>query len=63
MEFVKAVKPEMTILTHFGAKLIHAGAEKQAEMIEKGTGVRTVAAQDLMSVQLGKAIRIHRSGS
>lgn len=63
LEFVRAVRPEMAILTHFGAKLIHAGAERQANMIEKGTGVRTVAAQDLMSVQLGKAIRIHRSGS
>jgi len=63
LEFVKMVKPEMTILTHFGAKLIHAGAERQASMIEKGTGVRTIAANDLMSVQLGKVIRIHRSGS
>jgi len=63
LEFVKLAKPEMAILTHFGAKLIHAGAEKQASMIEKATGVRTVAAHDLMSVQLGKAIRIHRSGS
>jgi len=62
LEFVKLVKPEMAILTHFGAKLIHAGAEKQASMIEKAAGVRTIAAQDLMSVQLGKAIRIHHSG-
>jgi len=60
LEFVKGVGPEMAILTHFGAKLIHAGAEKQASMIEKATGVRTVAAEDLMSVQLGKTIRIRR---
>ncbi|NLX47225.1 MAG: MBL fold metallo-hydrolase [Euryarchaeota archaeon] len=60
LEFVRQVRPEMTILTHFGAKLIHAGPERQASMIERGTGVRTVAAQDLMGVHLGKAIRIHR---
>ena len=63
LEFVKAVRPEMTILTHFGAKLIHAGADRQAAMIEKATGVRTVAAEDLMSVQLGKTIRICRPGA
>jgi phosphoribosyl 1,2-cyclic phosphodiesterase len=61
LEFVKAVRPEMAILTHFGAKIIHAGADRQAAMIEKGTGVRTVAAEDLMSVQLGRTIRLHRS--
>ncbi|MCX6650577.1 MAG: MBL fold metallo-hydrolase [Methanomassiliicoccales archaeon] len=61
LEFVKEIGPEMAILTHFGAKIIHAGADKQATMIEKGTGVRTVAAEDLMTVQLGKSIRVHRS--
>lgn len=63
MEIVREVRPELAILTHFGAKIIHAGAERQAGMIERGAGVRTVAAQDLMSVQLGKAIRIRRIGS
>lgn len=63
LEFVKAVRPEIAILTHFGAKIIHAGAGKQASIIEKGSGVRTVAAEDLMSVQLGKSIRIHKQGA
>jgi len=60
LEFVRAIKPEMAILTHFGAKIIHAGADKQAAMIERETGVRTVAAEDLMSVQLGKTIRVRK---
>jgi phosphoribosyl 1,2-cyclic phosphodiesterase len=61
LEFVKNVRPEMTILTHFGARIIHAGADKQAAIIEKETGVRTVAADDLMTVQIGKTIRVRRS--
>jgi len=51
----------MAILTHFGAKIIHAGADKQAAIIEKETGVRTIAAEDLMTVQLGKIIRVRRN--
>lgn len=61
LEFVRQVRPEIAILTHFGAKIIHAGAALQASMIEKGTGVRTVAAEDLMSVQLGKTIRVRKN--
>jgi phosphoribosyl 1,2-cyclic phosphodiesterase len=60
LEFVREIRPEMAILTHFGAKMIHAGAEKQAAMIERETRVRTVAAEDLMSMQLGKTIRVRR---
>lgn len=60
LEFVRAIKPEMAVLTHFGAKIIHAGADKQAAMIERETGVRTVAAEDLMTVQLGKTIRVRK---
>ncbi len=61
LEFVRGIRPEMAILTHFGAKLIHAGANKQASMIERETGVRTVAAEDLMIVQLGKTIRVRKN--
>jgi phosphoribosyl 1,2-cyclic phosphodiesterase len=60
IEFVREVRPEMAIMTHFGAKLIYAGADRQAAMIEKATGVRTVAAEDLMSVQLGRSVRVRR---
>ncbi|MCG7841252.1 MAG: MBL fold metallo-hydrolase [Methanomassiliicoccales archaeon] len=61
LEMVKEIRPEMAILNHFGAKIIHAGAEKQAAIIEKETGVRTLAAEDLMTVQLGKIIRVRRN--
>jgi phosphoribosyl 1,2-cyclic phosphodiesterase len=58
VEFTRKVSPEIVLLTHFGAKLIRQGAGAEAEFIEKETGVRTVAADDLMTVRLGKKIVI-----
>ncbi|MCE5295548.1 MAG: hypothetical protein LLG16_00390, partial [Euryarchaeota archaeon] len=60
-EITKRIRPEMTILTHFGAKLIHNGAGKQAKYIEDESGVRTLAAEDLMTVTIGRTIRVVRS--
>ena len=57
---VKKVSPEAAVLTHFGMKLLHEGADKQARYIEKRTGIRTIAATDLMTLKLGKVIRVHR---
>jgi phosphoribosyl 1,2-cyclic phosphodiesterase len=61
-EIVKRIKPEMALLTHFGAKLIFDGTEKQARYIEEQSGVKTVPAEDLMTVNIGKTIRIVRKG-
>jgi hypothetical protein len=44
-------------------KLLHEGADKQAIHIEKKSGIRTVAATDLMTMQMGKNIRIRRHDS
>ncbi|MDD1767587.1 MAG: MBL fold metallo-hydrolase [Methanomassiliicoccales archaeon] len=54
---VEKTLPEVAILTHFGMKLLHEGAEKQSAYIEKQSGVRTIAATDLMTVNLGKTMR------
>ncbi len=56
------IGPELTILTHFGMKLIHEGVKKQARYIEERSGVRTVGAFDLMCVEMEETIRIHRRG-
>ncbi|MFA5312565.1 MAG: MBL fold metallo-hydrolase [Methanomassiliicoccales archaeon] len=61
-EISRRIKPEMTILTHFGAKLIYNGAGKQAKYIEEESGVRTLAAEDLMTVTIGRTIRVTRKG-
>ncbi|OPY33204.1 MAG: ribonuclease Z [Methanomassiliicoccales archaeon PtaU1.Bin124] len=61
-EIVKRVRPEMALLTHFGAKLIFDGTDKQARYIEENSGVKTVAAEDLMTVTVGKNIRIAKRG-
>jgi phosphoribosyl 1,2-cyclic phosphodiesterase len=60
---VQETSPEIVILTHFGMKLLHEGADKQAIHIEKKSGIRTVAATDLMTMQMGKNIRIRRHDS
>jgi ribonuclease BN (tRNA processing enzyme) len=57
----KEVGPEVVLLTHFGMRLVHEGIKKQAEHIERTSGCRTLPAEDLMSVQVGKAIRSTRS--
>jgi len=57
---IGGVRPEMAVLTHFGMKLIHDGVQMQVDHIDRETGVRTVAAEDLMEIHLGKIIRISR---
>jgi len=61
-EIVKRIRPEVALLTHFGAKLIFDGTDKQAKYIEENSGVKTVAAEDLMTVNIGKTIRVVRRG-
>jgi len=56
-DIAKEIRPEMVLLTHFGAKLIYEGVGKQALYIERESGVRTVAAEDRMTVHIGKGIR------
>lgn len=57
----KEICPEVVLLTHFGMRLVHEGVKKQVEFIEGASAVRTIAAEDLMTVQVGKIIRSTRS--
>ncbi|HSV41964.1 MAG TPA: MBL fold metallo-hydrolase, partial [Methanomassiliicoccales archaeon] len=59
-EIAKILRPELILLSHFGAKLIYDGTDKQARYVEEQSGIRTVAAEDLMTVNVGKSIRIGR---
>jgi phosphoribosyl 1,2-cyclic phosphodiesterase len=60
IDFIKGCTPEIVLLTHMGAALINEGADLQARIIEEATGVRTLAAEDLMKVSVGKRIRASR---
>jgi phosphoribosyl 1,2-cyclic phosphodiesterase len=57
----KEIGPEVVLLTHFGMRLVHEGIKKQASYIEDISGSKTLAAEDLMTVQVGKSIRSTRA--
>lgn len=56
IEFVEATQPEVAVLTHLGVRMIQAGPEKEADKIAAITGVRTVAARDLMEMTVGNEV-------
>ncbi len=62
-DFVERTRPELALLTHFGMKLLHEGPERQARYIQKRSGVKTVAATDLMAVQINRSIQVRAFGS
>jgi len=57
IEFIEAVRPEVAVLTHMGVRMVQTGPEKEARFIARETGVRTVAAKDLMCMRVGKRVR------
>lgn len=52
IEIVKIAKPKLAIIQHFSKKFLEANPEKQAEIIKKSTGIKTVAAKDGMKIDL-----------
>lgn len=53
---ISDIGPEAAVLTHFGIGVLEEGVEEQVRYIEKESGVRTIAAEDLMNIELGKEI-------
>ena len=51
--FLERVRPELAIFIHLGVVIIRRGPEQEAESVEKETGIRTVAAHDLMVLDVG----------
>ncbi|MFH1784015.1 MAG: MBL fold metallo-hydrolase [bacterium] len=49
---ISHIKPRMAIITHFGTTMIDAGPDKVADKLQKETGVRVVAAEDGMRIDL-----------
>ena len=56
VKFAEAVRPDMILFTHMGVRMIQDGPEKEAAYVESQTGIRTVAADDLMKVTVSKKI-------
>jgi len=52
------VHPEKAVITHFGMLMIFKGPNREAELIERRTGVPTIAAKDRMRLTLGEEIDI-----
>lgn len=52
IKIIQKVKPETAIITHFGMTMLNANPEKEAEVIERETGVKTIAARDGMTFNL-----------
>ena len=61
MKIAKAVKPEFVVLTHFGMKMIFRGPAKEAKLVERETGVETVAARDGMELLVGEEIAVGKT--
>ena len=55
-ELISDIRPEAAVLTHFGMGVFEEGVEEQARYIEKRSGIRTIAAQDLMTIEIGEEI-------
>ena len=50
--FVERVKPELAIFIHLGIVMLKHNPAAQAAMVEKATGIRTIAGEDLMTLDL-----------
>jgi phosphoribosyl 1,2-cyclic phosphodiesterase len=58
IKIVEEAKPEMAVLTHFGMQMIFKGPDSEAKLVEKKTGVKTVAAKDEMRIRIAEEIMI-----
>jgi phosphoribosyl 1,2-cyclic phosphodiesterase len=61
IRIVKETRPQQAILTHLGMSMIFHGPEKEAKLIEKDTGVPTLAAKDGMTIVFGRAMSVQLS--
>jgi len=52
IEFLNKTKPKQAIIQHFSLEMLDAGIDKQAQIIQDQTGVKTTAAKDGMIFEL-----------
>ncbi|MBR4686452.1 MAG: MBL fold metallo-hydrolase [Candidatus Methanomethylophilaceae archaeon] len=58
IKFIEIVKPELAIFIHLGVVIIRRGPENEAKITEDATGIRTVAARDLMILDVGEELNL-----
>ena len=58
LTFVERVRPELAIFIHLGVVIIRRGPDKEAESVERATGIRTIAAHDLMVLDVGRELEL-----
>jgi len=61
IKIIEETHPEQAIMTHFGMQMIFKGPTREAKLIEKETGVPTIAAKDGMQIRFGETINIQKS--
>ncbi len=54
IKLIKETNPKLCVLQHFGMKILEAGPEKQARKAGKETGVKVIAAEDGMKIDLDR---------
>lgn len=52
VELLKGVKPKLAILQHFGRSMLEAGPASEAVEIQNKSGVKTIAAQDGLMIDI-----------
>jgi len=63
IKIVEETRPEQALLTHLGMKMLAAGPEREATLIQERTGVPTVAARDGMRITLRDSIVVRERGN
>lgn len=58
LTFVERVRPELAIFIHLGVVIIRRGPDREAESVERATGIRTIAAHDLMVLDVGRELEL-----
>jgi len=55
---IEALQPEITLLNHFGLRMVRKGPEDQATAIQKATSLTTTAVRDFMQVEVGPDLEL-----
>ncbi len=63
IKILSKIRPELSIITSFGMKMIFANPNREAEYIEEKSNVKTMAAYDGMCLRLGDQIKIFDENS
>jgi phosphoribosyl 1,2-cyclic phosphodiesterase len=61
ISFVEIVRPELAVIIHLGIVMIRRGPDKQASLIEKRTGIKTIAVKDLDVLDVGEVLSFSSS--